>query len=58
MSYVVSSQDLVLPVSVDDNIIINKSYTLLATINNSDSLNNGHYTAYIKHCGKWIRCND
>ena len=49
---------LTVPVSVEEEISFSKHYTLVATINHSGSLNDGHYWPYVKHGNQWFKCND
>ena len=44
----------------DSEISFSNSYSLVATINHTGSLDYGHYTAYIKDSdtGSWLFCND
>ena len=49
---------LAVPVSVEGVISFSKQYTLVATINHSGKLQNGHYWAFIKSGDCWYKCND
>jgi len=48
--------------SLDDSmsVSLNNTYSLVATINHSGTLLNGHYTAFVKdhHSNAWYHCND
>ena len=48
------------PVVVDNEIITQKPYKLIGTVNHSGDLNRGHYTAHIldPDLSVWIHCND
>ena len=54
------SENLTIPVKVDDSITINKAFKLKATINHSGTLDAGHYWAFIKDhiTNSWLKCND
>ena len=54
------SEPLKVPFRVDDDILLSKSYSLVAIINHSGKLNAGHYTATIREKGStnWLSCND
>ena len=47
-----------LPAIVEDDVSLFNGYSLMATINHSGTLNNGHYWAYIKKANSWLLCND
>ena len=56
--------DISMPVSpsLDDSMVVSfkNNYSLVATINHSGTLSNGHYTAFIKDPSsrRWLHCND
>ena len=54
------SENLTVPVKVDDVVTLNKSFKLRATINHSGTLNAGHYWAFIKDrsTDSWLKCTD
>ena len=54
----IQSQHLSVPVNCDPEVSLNNTYSLLATINHSGSLNNGHYWANIKNenTSQWFCC--
>lgn len=41
-------QELVVPISIDDEVIHRKKFKLLASVNQSGNLNRSHYTAHTK----------
>ena len=51
---------LTLPLKVDDEVVIKKSYHLSASICHSGTRVAGHYTAHVLHKqhNKWLLCND
>ena len=57
-------EDITMPVSpsLDDSLVVSfrNKYSLVATINHSGTLSNGHYTAFIKDPSsqRWLHCND
>ena len=57
-------EDITVPLSpsLDDSMVVSfrNKYSLVATVNHSETLNNGHYTAFIKDPSsqKWLHCND
>ena len=55
-----TTKHLTVPVAGDGEIFVNNTYSLIATINHSGSLNHGHYWAVIKdnNSSKWYCCND
>ena len=56
---VVCTPQLVIPVIVDTEIKYNMHFNLVATINHTGNLKQGHYTAYIKNAStSWSHCND
>ena len=56
---VVCTPPLEIPVIVDSDIRYNKRFNLVATINHTGNLRQGHYTAYIKNASTtWLHCND
>jgi len=56
---VVCTTSLEIPVIVDSEIKYNMQYNLVATINHTGNLKQGHYTAYIKNAStSWSHCND
>ena len=55
-----SNKDLAFPITIEDEVSFTNKYSLIATINHSDTLNRGHYWAFIKdlHSSTWYSCND
>ena len=49
-----------LPLAVDNDIVSNKRFWLLASVNHSGNLERGHYTANVKNTtsSTWFQCND
>ena len=47
-------------VILDSEIVEQRKFTLISTINHSGNLNNGHYTAHVKNNfpPAWYHCND
>ena len=56
----VMSENLTIPVKVDDFVTVNKNLRLKATINHSGTSDAGHYWAFIKEDANniWLKCND
>ena len=54
------TKHLLVPIISDNDVYLNNTYSLEATINHSGSLNNGHYWANIKDrsSSHWLCCND
>ena len=52
--------NLVVPVTMDDEVVIARPFKLLATINHSGTLNHGHYTSHVVDPANdsWWLCND
>ena len=48
------------PIQSGDSISFTHTYSLIATINHSGTLQAGHYWAFIKDCStnNWLKCND
>ena len=48
------------PIQTGDSISFTHTYSLIATINHSGTLQAGHYWAFIKDCStnNWLKCND
>ena len=55
-----SNKDLTVTITKEDKISFTNKYSLIATINHSDTLHRGHYWAFIKdlHSSIWYSCND
>ena len=55
-----SNKNLVVPITVEDEVSFINKYFLIANINHSGILNRGHYWAFIKdlHSFSWYSCND
>ena len=55
-----SKRDLIVPITIEDEVSFTNKYSLIATINHSGTLNRGHYWAFIKdlHSSSWYSCND
>ena len=54
-----SVRNVVVPVAVDDEVSVPRQYRLLSTINNSGTLDRGHYTAYAREPSEcWWFWND
>ena len=55
-----TAKHLTVPIAGDGEISVNNTYSLIATINHSGSLNQGHYWAVIKDIdsSEWYCCND
>ena len=51
---------LTIPVKDLDEVSFERKFKLVATINHSGNLNNGHYWAYIEDqaSSSWLHCND
>ena len=49
-----------IPVILDSDIVEQKKFTLISTVNHSGNLNNSHYTTYVKNnfSHNWYHCND
>ena len=54
------SKDLLVTITNEHDVSFNNRYSLMASINHSGSINNGHYWAIIKDSKKnrWLSCND
>ena len=54
------SETLRLPILADEQVCLYKEFTLKATINDSGTLQAGHYRAHIKDEDNrgWLKCND
>ena len=50
-----SSKDLTVPITIEDEVSFTNKYSLIATINDSGTLNRGHYWAFVKdlHSSCW-----
>ena len=59
LNKIACNQILTVPIFCN-NIVENKKFQLLGTINHTGSLNRGHYTAFIKTSNNksWLHCND
>ena len=55
---ILCNTNLTIPIQVDDDVTIPREYKLIASINHSGSLTNGHYWAIVKSGDFWLRCND
>jgi len=52
-------EPLVIPISDNEQEVhLNQSYTLVASIDHIGTLTSGHYLAHVKHGNVWFRCND
>ena len=51
---------LYLPVTLDEEVSVKRSLKLVSMINHYGTLENGHYTAFVKdpNKGSWFYCND
>ena len=50
---------IVVPVEEDEEITCNRTFNLVAVINHTGSLTNGHYTCLVRdNTSKWLLCND
>ena len=51
--------DLKVPITVEENVSFSTKYSLMASINHSGTLDQGHYWALIKDLssGDWLSCN-
>ena len=54
-----SNKDLTVPITIEDEVSFTNNYSLIATINHSGTLNNGHCWAFIKdfHSSTCYSCN-
>ena len=54
-----SSPELKVPITVEDEVSFISKYSLLASINYSGTLDQGHYWAVVKNLnsGNWLSCN-
>ena len=54
-----SNKDLIVPITIEDEVSFTSKYSLIGTINHSGTLNRGHYWAFIKdlHSSSWYSCN-
>ena len=51
--------NLTVPVTLDEDIVGNKKFNLIATINHSGNLARAHYTSFIKSTSaSWFHCVD
>ena len=52
--------DLKVPITVEDEVSFSTKYSLMASINHSGTLDQGHYWAIVKdlNSGDWLSCND
>ena len=52
--------ELKVPITVEDEVSFSSKYSLVASINHSDTLDQGHYWAVVKNSntGDWLSCND
>ena len=52
--------DLKVPITVEDEVSFSTKYSLMASINHSGTLDQGHYWAIVKDLssGDWLSCND
>ena len=48
---------LAVPVTLDDDIVGHKKFSLIATINHTVNLARGHYNSFIKSTSSWFHCN-
>ena len=49
-----------IPVILDNNIVEQRKFTLISTVNHSGNLDNGHYNAHVKNnfSPAWYHCSD
>ena len=54
------SPELEVPITVEDEVSFSSKYSLVASINHSVTLEQGHYWAVVKdlNTGDWLSCND
>ena len=52
------SEVLTIPVKIDDELSVSRTFRLRAAINHSGTINAGHYWTYIKKNNTWLKCND
>ena len=52
--------ELKVPITVEDEVSFSSKYSLVASINHSGTLDQGHYWAVVKdsNTGDWLSCND
>ena len=52
--------DLKVPITVEDEVSLSTRYSLMASINHSDTQDQGHYWAIVQDLssGDWLSCND
>ena len=52
--------DVKVPITVEDEVSFSTKYSLMASINHSGTLDQGHYWAIVKDLssGDWLSCND
>ena len=52
--------ELKVPINVEDEVSFSSKYSLVASINHSGTLEQGHYWAVVKdlNTGDWLSCND
>ena len=52
--------ELKVPITVGDEVSFSSKYSLVASINHSGTLDQGHYWAVVKdsNTGDWLSCND
>ena len=53
-----NASSISIPISVEGEVSFVKNFSLIATINHSGRLENGHYWAYTRHDNIWYECND
>ena len=55
-----SNKHVMVPIIVEDELYFTNKYSLIATINHSDTLNMGHYWATTKnlHSSSWYSCHE
>ena len=61
MFHKITTKNCVYPFSASSNDIVeNKEFQLIGTVNHSGPLDQGHYTAFINSCQKrsWLLCNE
>ena len=54
----ISDDALVVPVHVDNEVVVRQPLRLMSVICHAGTLNNGHYYTYAKHGSDWFRLND
>ena len=55
-----SNKDLTVSITIEDEVSFTNKYSLIATINQSRTLNRGHYWAFIEdvHSSCWYSCRN